>query len=96
MKKESLLQEITHPPSKVKWSAPYFNSLLQLVSACMLKHILQHILQMTSTAVARTLIGGGGGGVYSYSCSARLVSFEIKFKFINLKRIKLVGQNMNI
>ena len=33
MKKESFLQEITQPPSKVKWSAPCFNSLLQLVSA---------------------------------------------------------------
>ena len=39
------------------------------------------------TAVARTLMGGGGGGgLFIYSCSARLVSFEIKFKFINLKR----------
>ena len=37
------------------------------------------------TAVARTLIGGGGC-LFIYSCSARLVSFEIKFKFINLKR----------
>ena len=40
-----------------------------------------------NTAVARTLIGGGGGWcLFIYSCSARLVSFEIKFKFINLKR----------
>ena len=39
------------------------------------------------TAVARMLMGGGGGGgLFIYSCSARLVSFEIKFKFINLKR----------
>ena len=38
-----------------------------------------------NTAVARTLIGGGGCS-FIYSCSARLVSFEIKFKFINLKR----------
>ena len=39
------------------------------------------------TAVARTLIGGGGGGcLFIYSCSALLVSFEIKFKFIDLKR----------
>ena len=38
-------------------------------------------------AVVRTLIGGGGGGcLFIYSCSARLVSSEIKFKFINLKR----------
>ena len=37
------------------------------------------------TAVARTLMGGGGC-LFIYSCSARLVSFEIKFKFINLKR----------
>ena len=30
------------------------------------------------SAVARALIGGGGGGVFIYSGSARLVSFEIK------------------
>ena len=36
-------------------------------------------------AVARTLIGGGGC-IFMYSCSARRVSFQIKFKFINLKR----------
>ena len=34
-------------------------------------------------AVARTLIGGC---LFIYSCSARLVSFEIKFKFMSLKR----------
>ena len=39
-----------------------------------------------AVAVARTLIGGGGGCLFIYSCSARLVSFEIKFKFINLKK----------
>ena len=32
--------------------------------------------RLVGRAVARTLIGGGGGGVYSGS--ARLVSFEIK------------------
>ena len=31
-----------------------------------------------SRAVARTLIGGGGGCIFIYSGSARLVSFEIK------------------
>ena len=36
------------------------------------------------TYITSTLIGGGGGGVYS--CSARRVSFLIKFKFLNLKR----------
>ena len=41
--------------------------------------------EIVSTAVARTLIGGGGC-LFIYACSARLVSFEIKFKFINLKR----------
>ena len=35
------------------------------------------------TYITRTLIGGGGG---VYSCSARRVSFLIKFKFLNLKR----------
>ena len=43
-------------------------------------------LNELDTAVARTLIGGGGGCLFIYSCSTRLVSFEIKFKFINLKR----------
>ena len=38
-----------------------------------------------TTAVARTLIGGGG--VFIYSCSARLVSFQVdKFEF-DFKRI---------
>ena len=33
-------------------------------------------------AVARTLIGGGGGCLFINSCSARLVSFQIdKFEF---------------
>ena len=36
-------------------------------------------------AVARTLIGGGGC-IFMYSCSAQQISFQIKFKFINLKR----------
>ena len=30
-------------------------------------------------AVARTLIGGGGGCIFIYSGSARLTSFEINF-----------------
>ena len=34
--------------------------------------------------VTRTLIGGGGC-IFIYSCSARRVSFQIKFKFLNLK-----------
>ena len=38
-------------------------------------------------AVARTLMGGGGG-LFIYSCSARLVSFQIdKFEF-DFKRNK--------
>ena len=36
-------------------------------------------------AVTRTLIGRGGC-IFIYSCSARRVSFQIKFKFVNLKR----------
>ena len=28
-------------------------------------------------AVARTIIGGGGGCIFIYSCSARRISFEI-------------------
>ena len=38
----------------------------------------------TGRAVARTLIGGGC--IFIYSCSARQVSFQIKFKLINLIR----------
>ena len=39
-------------------------------------------------AVARTLIGGGGGCLFIYSCSTRLVSFQIdKFEF-DFKRNK--------
>ena len=33
----------------------------------------------TGRAVARTLIGGGGGCIFIYSGSARLTSFEINF-----------------
>ena len=40
---------------------------------------------LRSRTVARTLIGGGGGGggcLFIYSCSARLVSFQMdKFEF---------------
>ena len=46
---------------------------------------MQWLTNIAITAVARTLVGGGGC-LFIYSCSARLVSFEIKFKFINLKR----------
>ena len=40
-------------------------------------------IEPTGRAVARTLIGGGGGGVFIHiSCSARPVSFQIdKFEF---------------
>ena len=34
--------------------------------------------QQTARAAARTLIGGGGGCIFIYSDSARLVSFDIK------------------
>ena len=33
----------------------------------------------SSRAGARTLIGGGGGGIFIYSGYARLISFEINF-----------------
>ena len=43
---------------------------------------------LLSRAVARVLIGGGGGGVslFIYSCSARLISFEINLKTADFKR----------
>ena len=34
--------------------------------------------EVSRRAVARALIGGGGGCIFIYSGSARLVSFEIK------------------
>ena len=37
-------------------------------------------------AVARVLIVGGGGGIFIYSCSARLISFEINLKTTDFKR----------
>ena len=46
------------------------------------KRLFNHV----GRAVARTLIGGGGAYIFMYSCSARRVSFQIKFKFLNLKR----------
>ena len=45
--------------------------------------VLKYTSSSVHRAVARTLIGGC---LFIYSCSARLVSFEINFKFINLKR----------
>ncbi len=37
-------------------------------------------------AVARALIGGGGGCIFIYSCYARLISFEINLKTTDFKR----------
>ena len=54
---------------------------LLAVSFCVTKSPLAN----DNRAVARTLIGGGGGGgcLFIYSCSARLVSFQIdKFEFV--------------
>ena len=35
--------------------------------------------QVVLSGVTRALIGGGGGCIFIYSCSARRISFEIKF-----------------
>ncbi len=43
------------------------------------------IVQNTNRAVARALIGGGGC-IFIYSCSARLISFEINLKTTDFKR----------
>ena len=44
------------------------------------KCMLECIAMTNSRAVARTLIGGGGGGcIFIYSGSAQLTSFEIDF-----------------
>ena len=46
-------------------------------------------------AVARTLIGGGGGGcIFIYSGSARLISFEINF--ISKETSRAEPEYMNI
>ena len=76
-------------------SRTYVLLLLYLIMIKRIWHMLYITLKLVklstqislqrTTAVARTLIGGGGC-LFIYSCSARLVSFEIKFKFINLKR----------
>ena len=39
--------------------------------------------------------GGRGGGIFIYSCSARLISFEMNLKTTNFKK-KFVGQNANM
>ena len=47
---------------------------------------LKKNLETISTAVARTLIGGGGGVFIHIFMFCPTSFFEIKFKFINLKR----------
>ena len=47
-------------------------------------------------ADARTLIGWGGGCIFIYSGSARLVSFVFFCSKVDFKRIKLVGHKPNI
>ena len=42
--------------------------------------------QHTQKAVTRTLIERGAVYIFIHSCSARQVSFQIKFKSISLKR----------
>ena len=40
--------------------------------------ILENLTDVLDRAVARALIGGGGGGcIFIYSCYARRISFEI-------------------
>ena len=52
------------------------------------------IIVKTDRAVARTLIGGGGGGILIYSGSARLTSFEINF--ISKEASRAEPEYMNI
>ena len=51
-----------------------------MYKAVLLMHVISVLAFPVHRAVARTLIGGGGGGVciFIYSGSARIVSFEIK------------------
>ena len=49
-----------------------------------------------NTGVARTLIRGGGGCLFIYSCSARLVAFQIdKFEFDLKKTSRAEHEYMN-
>ena len=50
---------------------------------------------LTNTAVARTLFGGGGVCIFIYSGSARLVSFEIKL-IISKEISRVEPEYMNI
>ena len=54
----------------------------------------QQNLMPVARAVARTLIGGGGGGIFIYSDSARLTSFEIDF--ISKETSRAEPEYMNI
>ena len=48
-----------------------------------------------TSGVTRALIGGGGGGcIFIYSCSARRISFEIKFISKEIRRAE--HEYMNI
>ncbi len=51
---------------------------------------------MLNSGVTRALIGGGGGGgcIFIYSCSARRISFEIKFISKEIRRAE--HEYMNI
>ncbi len=44
-------------------------------------------MHIGSSGVTRALIGGGGGGrvLFIYSCSARLISFEMNLKTTDFK-----------
>ena len=51
-------------------------------------------MKTLSRAVARTLIGGGGGCIFIYSGSARPTSFEINFISKEISRVE--PESMNI
>ena len=53
----------------------------------MVKKFRMQLLHIAIRVVTRTLIGEGGGGEYSYTgVYAQKIYFQIKFKFISLKR----------
>ena len=49
-------------------------------------NVKRHPLGVILGAVARALIGGGGGCIFIYSCYARRISFEINLKTTDFKR----------
>ncbi len=53
---------------------------------CVFEPGITFVTVHVARAGARALIGGGGGGIFIYSCYAQLISFEINLKTTDFKR----------